>query len=241
MNKQNRTHEFLNLYRTLEDILTSKYSSGKRRFSNVIIQFTNDDEGRRYKEELNLFREIRNLLSHHPEIGGESAIVPSESVIDTLREIIRAVENPPMALVMATPMKNITKATSSTPTMEVMKLMEERGFSHIPIVKNEVISGVFSVSTLFSYYLKNGKTEIPAESVVADFADFLPVDSHSTEVFSFLPSSATYFDVKDEFSRLGAFAGPKRKRLAVIFVTADGSASKPVLGMITPWDVIRGS
>jgi FOG: CBS domain len=235
------THEFLNLYRTLEDILSSKYSGSKRRFSNAIIQFTNDDEGRAYKEELNLFREIRNILSHHPEIDGESVIIPSESAINTLKAIIHAVENPPMALAMATPAKNLVKARPDTPLAEIMETMETRGFSHIPIMTGEIIQGVFSVSTLFSYYAKYGKNGIPDNTKVSHFAEFLPVDCHATECFKFLPLSATYYDIKDEFTRSGSRSGPKGKRLAVIFITKDGSAKNPVMGIITPWDVIAAA
>ena len=42
-------------------------------------------------------------------------------------------------------------------------------------------------------------------------------------------------DLKDRFTYLG----PQKKRLAAIFVTRTGKEKEPLLGMITPWDMIR--
>lgn len=239
MNEQNgRAYEFLNLYKTLEELLTNKYSNTKRKFSSSVIQFMNDDEGRKYKEELNLFREIRNLLSHHPELDGENAIEPSQSVINTLNEIIYSVENPPMAMTMATLTQNLVKATLSSSVLELTKMMDEKGFSHIPIMESgQILYGVFSVSTLFSYFRKHGSEKIEEDTIVEQFKDFLPIDVHSTEAFKVMSSKSTYYDLKDEFSA----AGPKKKRLAAIFITENGARDKPLMGMITPWDLIRNS
>lgn len=66
-----KSDEFLNLYRTLEEVLSEKYSDRTRNYGSVVVQFMNDVEGRQFKDKLNLCREIRNLLSHHPEVNGE--------------------------------------------------------------------------------------------------------------------------------------------------------------------------
>lgn len=238
MNEQNnRSNEFLNLYRTLEDILTNKYTNQKRKYFNAIIQYTNDDEGRKYKEELNLFREIRNLLSHHPEINGENVIEPSQSVIDTLREIIYSVENPPMAMTIATPIHHLVTATLNSSVTDIIKQMDDRGFSHIPILNEQILYGVFSVSTLFTYFRENGRERLETTTVMDHFKEFLPIEVHTTETFKFKSAKSTYYELKDEFS----IFGPKKMRVAAIFITENGSKNKPLLGMITPWDLIRNS
>ena len=75
-----KSDEFLNLYRTLEEVLSEKYSDRTRNYGSVVVQFMNDVEGRQFKDKLNLCREIRNLLSHHPEVNGEKIIEPSQAI-----------------------------------------------------------------------------------------------------------------------------------------------------------------
>ena len=64
---ENRCEKFLNLYRDLEEHLAAE-AGGSR--SGLVQEFA-AKEGSRYREELDVFRETRNLLSHHGKIGGE--------------------------------------------------------------------------------------------------------------------------------------------------------------------------
>ena len=48
-----KSDEFLNLYRTLEEVLSEKYSDRTRNYGSVVVQFMNDVEGRQFKDKLN--------------------------------------------------------------------------------------------------------------------------------------------------------------------------------------------
>lgn len=60
------SERFLNLYRDLEEALGVKYQ-----MRTGAVQHFSAREGSRWSEELNLFREMRNLLSHHGKIGAQ--------------------------------------------------------------------------------------------------------------------------------------------------------------------------
>ena len=87
---------FLNTYRDLEELLCAKY--GMR--SGAVQEFV-AREGKRYSEDLNLCRDIRNLLSHHAEVDGSDAVIPSEAVQHRLEEILAFAKDPPRALSVA--------------------------------------------------------------------------------------------------------------------------------------------
>ena len=74
---------FLNAYRDLEEVLAVKY--GQRAGT---VQMFASGEGAKYFEELNLFREMRNLLSHHGRIDGSPVVLPSEQALEKLLEIL---------------------------------------------------------------------------------------------------------------------------------------------------------
>ena len=62
--------EFLDLYNELERLLKNKYRKTDRRYPSLIMRFENEAEGRRWRDELELCRETRNLLSHSPLVEG---------------------------------------------------------------------------------------------------------------------------------------------------------------------------
>ena len=63
---------------------------------------------------------------------------------------------------------------------------------------------------------------------------YLPLERHSSERFMFMPADVSYVDAAAAFT-----PGQEReKRLAAIFLTQNGGADEPLIGMITPWDVL---
>lgn len=230
-----RADEFLNLYRTLEELLGEKYGD-KTRYGSVVMQFINDRDGRQFKDRLNLCREIRNLLSHHPEIDGERIVEPSQAMIDTLKDVISYIKRPPMALDFATTYENLLKVSPHQKVLPVMKKMEQRGFSHVPVIDDGRFIGVFSVGTIFMYITSSFQISESDDMEIGDFSEFLPFEAHSTERFSFMPKTATAIDLEAAFEQ----PSKRSRRLAAVFITDSGSKSDPLLGMITPWDILRG-
>ncbi len=228
---------FLELYKNLEELLEVKYSDGRRYTGSTILRYYNDDEGKKWREELNVCREMRNMLSHHADIGGKPVFEPSDAVIAVMREIIEDVKNPPVAMSIATPREKLVSCSYSDRAEDVVRRMKERGYSHVPVIENGRLVGVFSVGTAFSMIVKYGSDSLHKDSTIRDFKEFLPIDKHETEKFGFVADSAPYSSLKYRFTA----KGPRERRLAALFVTANGRENEKVLGIITPWDMIKES
>lgn len=222
---------FLNTYRDLEEFLCAKY--GMR--SGAVQEFA-AREGKRYSEDLNLCRDIRNLLSHHAEVDGSDAVIPSEAVQHRLEEILAFAKDPPRALSVSTRLENLFRAEPEDKVSYLTDAMERRGYSHVPVLdKEHRLIGVFSVSTLFTYAKRHPDFSFK-ELTVGDMADCLPPECHITEQFGFVDRNAGIGEIRDGFRS----NGPSSRRVAAVFVTSDGTAGGKVFGMITPWDIIKG-
>ncbi len=229
-----RADDFLDKYKTLEEELSEKYNYDEKTGSPV-MRFITDKEGKPFREKLNMCREVRNFLSHHAEIDGEPLVEPSEGMIRFLDEVTDYVCRPPLAISYSTLFADILKAGSKNKAMTVMKKMQKLGFSHVPVIDSGTFTGVFSIGTFFSYALRYGMGALNNDMLIEDFMEFLPPDKHESERFVFMPKTATLFEVKNEFeNRTG-----HNKRLAVIFLTDNGSINGRILGMLTPWDVVN--
>ena len=221
---------FLNAYRDLEEILERKY--GQR---SGLVQLFASEDGSKYYEELSVFREMRNLLSHHGKIGGEAPVLPSEASLNKLLEILEYAKHPPIALSIATPKERLCCAAFNDPVQKITEIMEKMGYSHIPVLeKDGSLAGVFSVGTLFSFVKNNPARPIKGLKI-SDLCDFIPPDKHTTEKFMFTHKDASAYELKNLFR----LKGPYRRRAVAIFVTTDGTEKGKLLGMITPWDVFK--
>ena len=226
--------DFLDLYNKLERLLDNRYKKKGRRFPSLILRFENEDEGKRWRDELEICREMRNLLAHNPRIEGEEFLIPSDALIDVLRQIISDVEDPPRAITICTPTDKLLLCTGCEHVGDVIRTMEAHGYSHVPILEDGVLDGVFSAGTLFSCFAENGGALSP-KTTVSEFSRFLPPNVHRSETYHFAAPDADYWELKDEFIP----KGPKHARVAAVFVTSDGTERGKVLGMITPWDMLR--
>lgn len=230
----NRADDFLEQYRILEEQLTEKYGFDEK-YGSPVVRFIADKEGKPFRDKLNYCREIRNFLSHHSETDGEPLIEPSEVLIQFLDEVNEYLRRPPLALSFSTQFADILKAGLRNKAVTVMKKMQKSGFSHVPVIDSGSFIGVFSIGTFFAFALKNGLTSLNDDMLIEDFMEFLPPDKHENERFLFMPKTVSLFDVKNEFEK----RSQRSKRLAVIFLTDNGSIEGRILGMITPWDVVN--
>ncbi len=232
MEEASKAGRFLDLYRQIEELLERRYAKENRLTSNVFIRFTSEKQGARYREELNLCREIRNVLSHHAAIQGQPVVEPAEGLIRVMERLSEELQKPPLAMDYATPAEQIIQASPRHRVRKLMTTMSEKGFSHIPVREEGAIRGVFSVSSVFDYVRRYPDRGLTEDTRVADFAEFLPVENHG-ERFLFAGPELTYWEAREVFGQVY-----KHRRLAVIFLTEDGSKTGRLLGMLTPWDVL---
>ncbi len=228
----NNTEIFLDLYKQLEDELEKKYREKKRRYSSVVFEYSKDPESARYRDKIDVAREIRNLLTHNANIDGVPVIEPSTPVIDGLKEVIDYVKAPPLALNYAKQGESIMKATLNQGVLRIMELMDKNGYSNIPVMRNGDFIGVFSKETVFRYVLFDGR-KIDKSTTLEDLSKLLPVSDNRGN-YAFLHRDATYDEARGIFERLTG----KGKRVNVIFITENGGEQERLLGMLTPWDVM---
>ena len=225
--------EFLNLYKELEEDLEHYFETRGRHSASPIYDYMNSKEGQPFKEKLDTCREIRNLLSHHADIDGESVVEPAYGLIDFLEELITYINNPPLAIDRATPAEGLLTTDETRNVYALMQIMDKRGFSHVPVVVHGRVIGVFSISTVFDWQLANPEGSLSMTSTIKDMSPFLPVSKHRTEQFVFANRDLTLSDARALLEKK-----QKGKHVAVIFITRGGDQNDELLGMITPWDVL---
>lgn len=232
--KNSSVEEFLDLYKQLEQLLKLKYANDSGRYESVVARYENSRECGNMKDELNAIREIRNLLQHNPKVNGWYIVEPSNEILDALRVVIRQVEHPRLAVDFGVKASQIYKATLGTGLLKVIRVMKERGFSHIPVIEDNKLYGVLSAYSVFEFVTEQGVQILTDETKVKEMKAYLPIAKHKNEYYLFMPKKATFTDADEAFEKRDS----KGRRLVSIFITEHGRADEPLQAMLTPWSVV---
>jgi len=228
------TDEFLDLYKKLEQLLKLKYGNDSQRYESVVARYENSRESGELKDEINAIREIRNLLQHSPKVNNRYIVTPSIDVIKALRDVIDQVEHPRLAIEFGVWERNIYKATLNSGLLKVLRVMKDRGFSHVPIIENNKLYGVLSAYTVFEFVTEQGFQILTEDTKIKDIRNYLPINKHKNEYYIFMPKETTFTQADEAFEK----RDNNRRRLVAIFITENGKPDEPILSMLTPWSVV---
>lgn len=224
--------QFIDMCIYFENLIKSNYALKDN--ESAYYYFSNIPEFYKYKNSINIIRSLRNVYQHNDtKINGQEAFEVSLAAYRTLKEIIDIVENPP--LVKDCYIKDIVTATLNSKISDVINIMEQRNISHVPVLKDNKLIGVFSESTIFSKLANEEIVGIEENEAIKEYLDYINVNNHSSETFSFIALNEKLSIVKEMFKN--DFI--ENKRLVMLFVTKNGKDNQDILGILTPWDVIE--
>lgn len=225
-----RSEIFLQKYRVLEGLLEKRYEGRKLSSSSVVIEYTRDADSEPVRVDLDLLREIRNILSHNAGEGGQAVVEPSQEMLDRLDAIIEYVRRPRRAVHYGTPSDRIFSAHMNDRVIHVMRSMQKNGYSHVPVEERGGIIAMLSIKSVFDYVALHGPDSLNADTRIGDLGEHIRINQR----YLFLPEDASLMEVRKAFERKIERNG----RLSAVFITRTGAPEEPLICMLTPWDVL---
>lgn len=182
--------------------------------------------------ELSEMARLRNAIVHTPERpDGEPIAEPHEDIVSEYENLVDHVLRPALVIDRCVPADRIFSIGQRDRVVEVIRTMAEEVYTHAPLLTCGKVTGVFSENTIFQV-VAHGKIVICPTTQVEELEEFLPIEKHASEIFEFVPRTATVIDIALKFQqRLG-----KKQRIGALFITENGSPFEPMLGLITAWD-----
>lgn len=232
----NNSEQFIEKYKELENIAVSKYGNVIDNKHGAVAQLEEMPLFYSIKSELKYIRELRNFFQHNKKIADDYPVQATDNLLLLIDSIIDKVKNPEMVYNKSIKFSNICYAGKDDLIYDYMLKMKENVYTHIPILDNKVVIGVFSENSLLGALTEE---EIIYDKFTTRFNDELIfkhclIDNHVTEVFEFVSKNTYLEDVKEMFKK--SFS--QHKRLSLIFITEHGRKDEKLLGIITPWDVL---
>ena len=188
-----------------------------------------------YYEDLRSFARLRNAIVHNPDKRIADPIAePHDEIVKQYKELLDKVLRPELALdQLAIPMDKLYTVTPSTNVLKAMKIMSDKVFTYLPVLERRKLTGVFSASTLFDYILSFKGAIIDEKLAIGDLGETIKINNNACEAFVFAKKDVTVIEIEDTFRK----GFKDNKRIAVVFITEDGTETGALLGIITAWEV----
>lgn len=230
------SEKFIKIYNELDDFIRKKFNAEEYEDHSSLLRRISEQDKLIYSfyKDLKMFSQIRNLLVHNPYKNKANQLFsPDPYIVQMYENIKNKIISPQKALDIAIKREQIYTTTLKDNVIKVMEIMNDRTYTHVPVIEDERMIGIFSENTILSYLVHSRDSIITNDLLIEEFRDFIPLDKHPSETFEFVGRSALLSEVEEIFKR----SLKKRKRVGVVFITETGKQSEKLLGMITAWDI----
>lgn len=236
MGEVNSASKFLSIYNEIDHYMRKVLNAPNYTDHGTLLRQMSEKNRlfESYYKDLKLFAELRNLLVHNPyPDSANPLIIPHDYIIKRYDDIRSAVLRPKKAIDIAVKGSQIYRTSLDANVIEVMRTMNDKTYTHVPVVVGEKMIGVFSENTILTYLVQNRDTIILKDTKIAEFKEFIGLDRHPSEYFEFASRNTLLIEVEALFQK----RLKERKRIAVVYITEHGESDEKLLGMITAWDV----
>ena len=225
---------FLQKYRVLEGLLEKRYEDRKLSSPSVVIEYIRDPDSQGVRVDLDLLREIRNILSHNAGGDGSPVVEPSDEMLRRLDAVIAYVKRPRRAADFGTPAERVYSANPNDRALHVMRGMRKNGYSHVPVMDQGRMTGVFSARGMFEFLAERGLDDVNDSLRIRDLGAHIRFDGRDGERYLFVAADASILEVRGLFQK----HTERNRRLSAVFVTENGDPGEKLICMLTPWDVL---
>ncbi len=229
------TDEFLQLYRQLEQEGRLAYFPTASPKESVIGRLMSVPQLKKYREDIDFCRVVRNFLVHTPKVDETYPIGPSRAMVDFLRKLIENIKSPILAIEYAIKINNLYTINMHSNILDVVRFMQTMGFTHVPILEEGKLVGVFSSNVIYSYLAQTKDPVTSFDTELSVFREYLSIYNHTNEYFTFESRDVTLYQVSKQFK----IDSHNMKQLAAVFLTENGSEHEKILAMLTPYSILR--
>lgn len=231
--KDNQT--FLKVFKQIEAYLRSSLALDEDdHMSFNAMVFRSKDrvfKNHRHRELLDAAAQLRNTLSHKYQVA-----VPHPAFLRQFYKLAERILLKKNVSHFMNPVSKLKRIRYQDTLYDAFQIMSDHNISNLPILENGKIVGIFNESTLF-YHLND------EDHAVLDFKktrleaikETMTLDHHPTVYYPFVSKHMLMDDLSDLFEK--ALLN-NRRRLELVWITENGNQGEPVIGFLTPEDLI---
>lgn len=220
---------FLKEYGNLENDIKKVYGIEMNEINNIT---DHNDALYRYKSELNMFRQIRNVLVHNATNQDFRYITVNNAMEVKMREVRKHILGKVREIGLMG--DAVCRCQMGDKVIDAVQMMKVRDYSHVPVTDDEGrVFGVFSENTLLKIFADGKAKDILSDTPFEAISTYLAKPGDENLMFDFVRGDEFIHKCCEKFS----IAHQKTNRLDILFITQDGTGYTPLEGLVTIWDL----
>jgi CBS domain. len=223
--------KYIQQYKKFEAIVRREFKIDNDK--SIVQEFKKPGPYAKYYDDVHYCADVRNLLQHKAKIQDTFAVEPNDVMIQYLEDLTKRIENRKKCSDINIPLQRIYTCTYTSSVKEVMQKMQKNTFTHVPVLENDLVVGVFDENALFTYLADQGIVDLDGITI-GDLKPFTSEFDREMEKFLFVERTL-YVDELQYMIQTESVAG---KRVGAVFVTLNGKQNGKLCGLITPWDLV---
>ena len=226
---------FMELYKHLEGVVATFVKA--RPTDSPVWVFENqlrksDDRVKKERaEKYSVIRAIRNILAHD-EMKNQDPFIVSDDTIEFLKEEINLLEEQKTAIDICVPFSRLLYATKNSLVTAIASMMLEKGITNVPILNERKVIGMFNGKAFIHIMKSRKEVQINESTKMKDIKQFLYLDMNDGIRYEFVAKNAK-LDILDQ-----AFRRNQKGKTELLIVTETGDKYEPILGVISPHDIL---
>ena len=230
----NNVEEFIEEYKKLEEAVRRVYHVEQSESAISVLKSQRKFD--KYKSDIQSCANLRNFYQHNSKINNQYIIDVSMNAVEFIRFLTGLVNNREKCRDRCIKFKDIYWRAPNDSVKETMRVMQAKLYTHIPILENNKVVGIFDENSLFTFLATNGEDIFEFDDTLTfnDMKEYIKLYDREMEEFKFFGINKYLDEAIEEFEK----CLNKGMRLGLMLFTASGKETDDLQGLITPWDLI---
>jgi len=227
------SERFLVAFNRIEKALEKITGSGSYVSFFKLIDFAKKKNAivRRFEDDLREYGDLRNAIVHHRTAVEYAIAEPHDEVVEKIERIDRTLTEPPVAGGQFRRRVHIFSPGDSL--AEALRMAGKKKDFQIPVYDLGEFRGLISPSGLMEYLADTISEDVISREMTT-LSDILR-HIHTSRSYEFIPAGLSIYAAEEMFSE----AVVKGRRLDALLITENGRDDEKLLGIITPWDLVK--
>jgi len=237
MEEPRNLRKFKSDFNELDRFFTQEVNGQEGHFKDNMLEFLRlNPRYSHLKNDIDYINDVRKIIVHKEDMEGVP-VVPTDALCKKLEDILNKIKNPPKWESIAIKKEKIYSCSEDNLILDVIKVMAENTYTHVPVVKDGIFQWLLSESIYVQWLSEVIEKEgiCTTESTISQLKKYV---KKTNDDYLFLSRDADIYLIREKFEKaIQERKGEVSKRLGVIFITNSGKETEKILGLITAWDL----
>ncbi len=222
--------KFLDTFNQIEKHLKSKYNNGYYMPFGDLVRKASSKEGviKRFREELFVYSDLRNVMVHNSRINGKIIAEPLDDIIKNIELILNHIQHPEKVSKFK---KKVHYCFSDDPLSKALEFMRTHKISQVPIIEKGIIIDVLNANHITDW--------LAAKEIVSPHEVNISEVLHNAERngnFEIISGNMSVFDAA-EIYKSSYKKSPVNWYYDALVITPTGKDDDQMIGIIVLKDI----